>query len=1286
MNMFSYSMPVNAEMKSNEIYTTSLEGIKENNDTEWEYVLISGTEEIEMTYGSFASGGTTYYGMIVPKESYVHSSDSYARFMANGGSHPAQSGDIAAVYNVHENGKLDLTLKVGVSNAASDGVKVSIYKNNANNILCNATVVKKADGTKVLTAKGVSVSLGDRLYFTLNRNSSLSSDGGTFQAIVETAKIDTKSIEGIKENNNTNWSYVLVNKSTGTETEMTYKEYGGNPAMQIETTTNDKYARLVNNGGAHPAYSGDIAAVYTADTAGYLDCSLQVRFNQTADGVNVKIWINSKTEYLLIPTQVSNATGTEVLNYEVPGVSVQEGDKIYFALDYNTALSSDGGHFVARVTTGKKIATNKQYSGNVMAEKADYGYSYVHITDDGRETAMTYATSSNAYMNGLSGKAYTTTSNATAFFNDKYQVGSASAGTSAQVYNVQEDGKMTVRLSARANNPTAFAKGDGVGIAIALNDSVTGGLDGWTYLTAAEGGSGTEKSISKEINVKAGDKIYFLLTKNGGNAGTYGNGQDVVVFNTSVMYTKLESITTEDHTVGTEGLVLAGATYQSQNAIYEEPKNGFSFVRIDHNTNTVHPMVYDNGYMRVTNVKQSVDYYGYFGNNYSGSAAASCDIAVVYTAPIKINIDITADGKFGGGQSGGNGVNLYVCKNNFNFKIGEHYYAPAATNDTTYKYTVKNITLDAGDKIYVALNSNGGNGFDNGSFSAKIKCNAVNPGEDATQPESQSHAGQIEGNKIYLTPISAGDLIQSFTDESFVNVKSNEGYLTKYAAVKTGDIVVIDGEEHVAIISGDGNGNGKVDRNIEGGDLERIREKLVGYELSELEQLAYRDDTDSRALVRRMKEVASLSDLRFAPRILDESEVFELDSEKVSTEVVTLNRVASEFGVARITINNNSDTNYGELYYKTTTSDEYNMVPFYFGQGSEVVSLPLETTTLYTGTIEAMYLSFPNITEGSLSAQLKTSSESKYKPMNEYEGDRYVLITDSISKTAKVVDLSKLQLETANTLNEENTIWTSGTIDLGIDDAKLRYSSFYGKEVVILTSSSGYVAIVDYKECKTLWSTSLGNQVLPHAIEMLPNGDIVIACSGNDSADGTDVNGKLLYYQVKSTGWSNTSTVSLKSAHGVEWDDTNDLLWALGMDGLFAYQVTNEGVLEQVEGKGFELPACGGHALSRDYENTDYLWITTAIDKVMKFDVAKNQLLPTYNYADMAIDSDGRVFAHAVHIKGITSFEDGTIVFCKADEKADTSNILYWIDSMGTKKYVLDNVSIYKVNKLDVAY
>ena len=958
-----------------DVSTSSLDGIKENNDTNWEYVLINGASETQMVYGKY---GGQYPGMIIPSDKYVNANDQYARLLTNGGSHPAYSGDIAAVYNVKSSVKLDLTLNTTITSASSNGVQVKIYKNSSSNTLHEATVVTQASGTKKLTVKGVSVEAGDRIYFTLNMNGALSNDGGTFEAVVETAKeeekINTVSTEGIKESNDTNWSYVSI--KNGTETPMTWSTAKKGLYINENATDNTKWAKLMPSGASCTAYNNgeDIAAIYNVQAAGYLECAVTASLdNALGNGVNVKIWVNSKDNYLLIPTKVVNADGK--ITYTVPAVSVQKGDKVYFGLDNNGAQGNDGGTFVATVKSTEKLELNKEYSGEILASQADYGYSHYHISDDFVETAMTYGVSASSYMNGHSGKSYTTTKDATAFYNDKYQACTARAGYTARVYTVPRDGKIRVKYSVRPNAAANY-QGDGVGIALALNDYAMGGLDEWVYMSKTEWAENPTKIIEKEIYAQAGDKIYFLLSKNGGSTGTYASSFDLVLLGTSVTYVDFNEVSNEQCTVGNTSLILpvVGKTYSSQTTIAEHPKGNFSYVRIDKNTNTLHPLVYDNGQLRVTKATASLDYYGCFGNNYYGATAANCDIAVVFTAPVKMNVNVQAHGKFAK-EGLGDGVNVYFYKNNFNFKLGEGFFEPAGA---LIYHTVSDITLEQGDRIFVVLNNNGTNSYDGGSFAAKIVCNSIEPSTEITTPENPSHKGEIDGDKIYLTATTVGELIDSFTDESFVNVKVEDEYLTRYATIKTGDTVVIDEKSYTAIISGDGNANGKVDRNAEGGDIGRIREKLVGYELSELESLAYQDDTDSRALVRRMKEIQEVNDMSFAPTTLHTTEEFSITSEKTTTNVMNINRTASEFGTVRICLKNESDTNFGKLFYKTLDSDGYNEVPFYFGKGENTVSIPLTNSSLFHGVIESMYITIPGIVSGAVKGSIKIVSEAQY--------------------------------------------------------------------------------------------------------------------------------------------------------------------------------------------------------------------------------------------------------------------------------------------------------------------
>ena len=62
LQVFGVSKPVLAETN---ISTSSLDGIKEVNNTNWEYVLISGGTEVQMVYGKYDN---QYPAMIIPSD------------------------------------------------------------------------------------------------------------------------------------------------------------------------------------------------------------------------------------------------------------------------------------------------------------------------------------------------------------------------------------------------------------------------------------------------------------------------------------------------------------------------------------------------------------------------------------------------------------------------------------------------------------------------------------------------------------------------------------------------------------------------------------------------------------------------------------------------------------------------------------------------------------------------------------------------------------------------------------------------------------------------------------------------------------------------------------------------------------------------------------------------------------------------------------------------------------------------------------------------------------------
>lgn len=199
------------------------------------------------------------------------------------------------------------------------------------------------------------------------------------------------------------------------------------------------------------------------------------------------------------------------------------------------------------------------------------------------------------------------------------------------------------------------------------------------------------------------------------------------------------------------------------------------------------------------------------------------------------------------------------------------------------------------------------------------------------------------------------------------------------------------------------------------------------------------------------------------------------------------------------------------------------------------------------------------------------------------------------------------------------------TFDL-VTDAKLRYSEFYGGYVVVTTASRGFVGIIDYETGERLYSRATKNEENPHSIELLPDGNIVVADSvGNAvtiyaSSQG-DANG--YYYRVE-----------LPGAHGLVWDNQRKLLWAVGDYEVVAYEITGtteRPTLTLKEGLGADLPAmegkegAWGHDLFPVTEGGDLLWVTAQYE-VYQFNMVTGELSNTF-------DSHDDIFS--THVKSI---------------------------------------------------
>lgn len=297
-----------------------------------------------------------------------------------------------------------------------------------------------------------------------------------------------------------------------------------------------------------------------------------------------------------------------------------------------------------------------------------------------------------------------------------------------------------------------------------------------------------------------------------------------------------------------------------------------------------------------------------------------------------------------------------------------------------------------------------------------------------------------------------------------------------------------------------------------------------------------------------------------------------------------------------------------------------------------------------------------------------------------------VIISDIGTGRIVVADLDK-----EDPFAEENLIWewaptqeqgwdfiTPETMIDRLAAVKYRWSEHFNTNVVLFAGAGGVAGMIEYPSGKCLWKVRVGQS--PHSVELLPNGDIVVASSGGGNWD----EGRLYYYELKSDGtYQATTEHMLNGAHGVLWDPDNEVLWALGFPELVAYNLTetNDGKasLIKLQDWGCYVPDGSGHDLMPDYSDPDILWLTDNVS-IMKFSKSENKILKEYpNYKKLN---------SMPTVKGVTSFTDGVVVFVSYGDATGNGHPHtirgYWPKEDGTFEMVKFTDEEYGFNKIRV--
>lgn len=176
-------------------------------------------------------------------------------------------------------------------------------------------------------------------------------------------------------------------------------------------------------------------------------------------------------------------------------------------------------------------------------------------------------------------------------------------------------------------------------------------------------------------------------------------------------------------------------------------------------------------------------------------------------------------------------------------------------------------------------------------------------------------------------------------------------------------------------------------------------------------------------------------------------------------------------------------------------------------------------------------------------------------------------------------------------------------------DAKLRTKS--GSSVAVVADSRGLAALISYPAGQRIWGVNVGAANNPHSVEMLPNGNVAVAASAGGFIR--------LYNASQGSNSAGYASYPLTDAHGVQWDPTRNVLWALGGDQLVALTVGGTAAAPTLtKANSITLPTGGGHDLTPVLANHDRLWVSTGS---MVYQVSKSSRTVVATYSQGGIKS-----------------------------------------------------------------
>ncbi|MBQ1218080.1 MAG: hypothetical protein IIX85_09005 [Clostridia bacterium] len=233
-------------------------------------------------------------------------------------------------------------------------------------------------------------------------------------------------------------------------------------------------------------------------------------------------------------------------------------------------------------------------------------------------------------------------------------------------------------------------------------------------------------------------------------------------------------------------------------------------------------------------------------------------------------------------------------------------------------------------------------------------------------------------------------------------------------------------------------------------------------------------------------------------------------------------------------------------------------------------------------------------------ANESTSTQIKYeKPQDVLEASTHLVgLTDQKNSRLIVCDLA-----VEDWSNDAAVVWEFKDPRVNSAGIKFRYSEVFGGHVVLFCGGKG-AGIISYETKKMLfYTTNVGNN--PHSVELLPDGTFLVASStGNEIHVYTAATGRTRPVQ----------RIVCANAHGVLWDPTYQVVWAVGLNKLSAYTVSGGPENPRLTLNGgmvYTTSKSGLHDLSPCYGDPTKLFVTCEAG-VLLFDKEEEKFSTAY--------------------------------------------------------------------------